>query len=156
MRYDDNPRPRAAYRPRGRISHPPNLGPPPVTTASPGLHQDRRIRRAPRFPPPIPPDFDFEHPPLPGQRPWARPYRRMAKPGLAFGQTSAPGNVNRAVMYASSALSLASAGASAYHGYKRNDSVGWAVAWGLLGGIFPVITPAIALAQGFGKRKVGR
>lgn len=52
-------------------------------------------------------------------------------------------------------LSAASAGASAYHGYKRNDSVGWAVVWGLLGGAFPVITPAIALAQGFGEPKPG-
>ncbi len=50
-------------------------------------------------------------------------------------------------------LSAASAGASAYHGYKRNDSVGWAVVWGLLGGAFPVITPAIALAQGFAEPK---
>lgn len=47
----------------------------------------------------------------------------------------------------------ASAGASAYHGYKRNNSVGWAIVWGLLGGMFPVITPAVALAQGFGKAK---
>jgi hypothetical protein len=50
-------------------------------------------------------------------------------------------------------LSTASAAASAYHGYKRNDSVGWAVVWFLMGGLFPVITPAVALAQGFGKPK---
>jgi hypothetical protein len=41
----------------------------------------------------------------------------------------------------------------AYHGYKRNNSVGWAIAWGLLGSIFPIITIPIAFAQGFGKRK---
>jgi len=58
--------------------------------------------------------------------------------------------------YAWKAASIASAGAGAYHGYKRNQSVGWAVVWALLGGVFPVIVPAIALAQGFGKRKVGR
>lgn len=46
----------------------------------------------------------------------------------------------------------ASVAASAYHGYKRNRSVGWAVAWGLLGGLFPIITPAIAVGQGFGRR----
>jgi hypothetical protein len=44
-----------------------------------------------------------------------------------------------------------SAGASAYHGYKRNKSVGWAVAWGFFGGAFPIVVPAIALAQGFAK-----
>lgn len=50
-------------------------------------------------------------------------------------------------------LSLGSTAVSAYHGYKRNDSIGWGVAWGVLGGLFPVITPAIAAAQGIGKRK---
>ena len=50
-------------------------------------------------------------------------------------------------------LAAASMGASAYHGYKRNHSFGWAIGWGLLGGLFPVITPAVAVAQGFGKRK---
>lgn len=49
-------------------------------------------------------------------------------------------------------LSAASVGLSAYHGYRRNNSVGWAIVWGLLGGIFPIITPAVAFAQGFGRR----
>lgn len=40
---------------------------------------------------------------------------------------------------------------SVYHGYKRNNSVGWAIWWGLMGSIAPVITPVIAYAQGFGK-----
>lgn len=55
-------------------------------------------------------------------------------------------------------LSLASAGLSAYHGYKRNESIGWAIAWGALGALFPVITPAVAMAQGFGQpeRRGGR
>jgi hypothetical protein len=51
-----------------------------------------------------------------------------------------------------SLLSIASGAVSAYHGYKRHHgSIGWAIGWGLLGGIFPVITPAIAFAQGIGK-----
>jgi len=50
-----------------------------------------------------------------------------------------------------SVLALASAAASGYHGYKRNQSVGWAVGWFMLGGAFPIITPVIAVAQGFGK-----
>jgi len=55
-------------------------------------------------------------------------------------------------MLALRVVSMASAGASAYHGYKRNrGSVGWAIGWGVLGAIFPIITPAVALAQGFGK-----
>lgn len=50
-------------------------------------------------------------------------------------------------------LSTASMAASTYHGYKRTGSVGWALGWGILGAIFPVVTPAIAVAQGFGKKK---
>ncbi len=52
-------------------------------------------------------------------------------------------------------LRTAAMATSAYHGYKRNNSVGWAIGWALLGGLFPVITPVIALAQGFGKPKKG-
>lgn len=51
------------------------------------------------------------------------------------------------------AISTVSMAASVYHGYKRNRSVGWALAWGAAGALFPIVTPAIALAQGFGKRK---
>lgn len=51
------------------------------------------------------------------------------------------------------ALSAASAGLSAYHGYKRNLSVGWAIVWGLAGSAFPLISVAVALAQGYGKPK---
>lgn len=47
---------------------------------------------------------------------------------------------------------LASVAASTFHGYRRNQSVGWAVWWGLMGGLFPIVTPAIAVAQGFGKK----
>jgi hypothetical protein len=50
-------------------------------------------------------------------------------------------------------LSVASAAASGYHGYKRNTSIPWGIGWFLLGGIFPVITPVIAVAQGFGQPK---
>jgi hypothetical protein len=50
-------------------------------------------------------------------------------------------------------ISAASAGVSGFHGYKRNNSVGWGIAWFILGGMFPVITPTVAFAQGFGKRK---
>lgn len=44
----------------------------------------------------------------------------------------------------------------AYHGYKRNNSVGWAIGWALLGGIAPVIVIPVAFAQGIGKRKGSR
>jgi hypothetical protein len=44
-------------------------------------------------------------------------------------------------------LGTISMAASAYHGYARNKSIGWALWWGLMGSLFPVITPTIALAQ---------
>lgn len=52
-----------------------------------------------------------------------------------------------------SLVSTASMAASAYHGYRRNDSVGWAVWWGFMGGLFPILVPTIAVAQGFGERE---
>ena len=50
------------------------------------------------------------------------------------------------------ALSVIGMATGAYHGYKRNDSVGWAIGWGLLGGLFPIITIPVSIAQGYGKR----
>jgi hypothetical protein len=50
-------------------------------------------------------------------------------------------------------LSTLSCAASVFHGYRRNDSVGWGIWWGFMGALFPVITPTIAVAQGFGKPK---
>lgn len=75
----------------------------------------------------------------------AQHHPRGVLAGVSLGENSVGGTILSVVWPASVA-------ASAYHGYKRNRSVGWAVAWGLLGGLFPVITPAIAFAQGFGKR----
>lgn len=50
-------------------------------------------------------------------------------------------------------LATASLVASTYHGYRRNNSLGWALWWGLMGSLFPVVTPTVAVAQGFAKRK---
>jgi hypothetical protein len=50
-------------------------------------------------------------------------------------------------------LSAAGTALGAYHGYKRNNSVGWAIGWSILGGLFPVITIPVSFAQGFAKPK---
>lgn len=50
-------------------------------------------------------------------------------------------------------VGMAAVGAGAYHGYKRTGSAGWAIAYGILTGLFPLIGGGIILAQGFGKRK---
>ena len=49
------------------------------------------------------------------------------------------------------ALGMAAGAACAYHGFKRNESPGWAVAWAAFGNTAPFLALPIALAQGFGK-----
>ena len=53
-----------------------------------------------------------------------------------------------------SILSTASMAACAYHGYKRRQKLLPALGWAFCGAVFPVLAPAIAVAQGFGKPKV--
>jgi hypothetical protein len=50
-------------------------------------------------------------------------------------------------------LAITSAAVSAYHGYRRNQSIPWAIWWFFAGSILPVFTPVIAIAQGYGKSK---
>jgi hypothetical protein len=84
----------------------------------------------------------------------AMPHSQISTTRPAGGVGDVPAIVNSTVLAYPlwTLLSMASAGASAFHGYRRNQSVGWAVAWGAAGAVFPVITPAIAVAQGFGER----
>jgi hypothetical protein len=49
-------------------------------------------------------------------------------------------------------LSIAGGAVGAYHGWKRDESIGWAIGWGVLGVLFPVIVIPVALAQGIGKK----
>lgn len=46
-------------------------------------------------------------------------------------------------------VSTAGAIQGAYHGYKRNNSAGWAFGWFILGGLFPFFTIPLSFAQGF-------
>jgi hypothetical protein len=65
--------------------------------------------------------------------------------------TDANGSLN-GLGIAVAGLSLISAFASAFHGVKRNKgSVGYGLLWGAEGALFPVVTPAIAIAQGYAK-----
>jgi hypothetical protein len=67
-----------------------------------------------------------------------------------LGAIGEPGGMGYAIY---SVIGIASTALSAYHGYKRNNSVWGGVLWGFFGAVFPVITPVVALAQGYGKRK---
>jgi uncharacterized membrane protein HdeD (DUF308 family) len=51
------------------------------------------------------------------------------------------------------ALAVTGTAVGAYHGYKRNDSVGWAIVWGLLGGLAPIIVIPVAFAQGITRHR---
>lgn len=66
---------------------------------------------------------------------------------------AAPYQENDAWWQFATAASAAGVVVGAYHGYKRNDSIGWAIAWAALGGLFPLVTIPIAFAQGVGERK---
>lgn len=59
---------------------------------------------------------------------------------------------NEALYALYGAASLAGTALGAYHGYRRNDSIGWGIWWALMGGAFPWATIPFALAQGFGRR----
>lgn len=59
---------------------------------------------------------------------------------------------NSALWTLYSLAGVAGTAIGAYHGYKRNDSVGWGVVWGLLGGLFPIIVIPVAFAQGIDKK----
>lgn len=48
---------------------------------------------------------------------------------------------------------LAAAAGAGFHGYRRNNSLGWAVVWFTLGSLFPIVTTVVAAAQGYGQRK---
>lgn len=51
-----------------------------------------------------------------------------------------------------SVVIAASVAASAIHGYRRNEgSVGYALLWAGMGFLFPIIVPAVAIAEGFGE-----
>lgn len=69
----------------------------------------------------------------------------------AVGDAYDAGRIPTGVWIAYSVLSTVSAAACGYHGYKRNKSVGWSIVWFFLGGWFPIVTPVVAVAQGFAK-----
>jgi hypothetical protein len=49
-------------------------------------------------------------------------------------------------------LVLLSTAFSAYHGYRRNhESIPYGGLWGFFGAVFPVITPVVAVIQGYAK-----
>jgi hypothetical protein len=64
-----------------------------------------------------------------------------------------PIDLSRVYIYG--AICTLSGAVSVFHGYRRNSAgqhpVAWAIAWGALGFLFPIITPVIAVAQGYGK-----
>lgn len=60
---------------------------------------------------------------------------------------------NQAVGYINRVGQVVVGTAAIYHGYKRNESIGWALVWGILGTTFWPIAAPIMAAQGFGQPK---
>lgn len=60
-------------------------------------------------------------------------------------------DISAPLMMAWRVTGMAAGAALAYHGYRRNNSVGWALAWAVGGGIVWPVALAIAFAQGFGR-----
>jgi len=48
-------------------------------------------------------------------------------------------------------VSVLSAAMATVHGYQRNKSAGWAIAWGLFGALMPPVAIPYAIYQGLGK-----
>jgi hypothetical protein len=53
----------------------------------------------------------------------------------------------------SEAVSYASAALCAYHGYRRNGSLFWALVWAVAGKKIPIVAVPVAAAQGIGKKR---
>lgn len=53
----------------------------------------------------------------------------------------------------SDTVSTASMIALTYHGYKRTNSLVWALIYGLAGRWWPVVAVPVAVAQGFGEKR---
>jgi hypothetical protein len=49
-------------------------------------------------------------------------------------------------------VGLVFAALAGYHGYRRNGSIFWGLAWAAGGFVCPVVTLPIAVSQGFGKK----
>ena len=71
--------------------------------------------------------------------------------GTATGQLASYGTAPWEML--ASGVAVAGTALGAYHGYRRTESLGWAIGWALLGGLFPFITIPVALAQGFGRHE---
>jgi hypothetical protein len=81
-----------------------------------------------------------------------------ASTAVAEPRTSVGGVADAIIPFASAigwVGGLAGGVLGAYHGYKRNDSVGWAIGWSILGGMFWPIALPVMFAQGLGEPKSG-
>jgi len=113
-----------------------------------GMLGDAPNGDAPQPPPPVDP-LDPVQPVY--AAPANDPYAMAIDQGwMTPGQAEAYKTWNKVMVF----VRPISSTASAFHGYKRNnDSIGWALGWAFMGALFPLLTPTIGLAQGWGKKK---
>ena len=82
------------------------------------------------------------------------PWRRdppASTAGTGNGLTATP--AMDGVTTLAAGLGLIGTALGAYHGYRRTRSLGWTLLWALAGGLFPIVTIPVALAQGYGEPK---
>lgn len=83
-------------------------------------------------------------------------FGRMGLGGLlglkAVSDAYSEGRIPLGVWISYSIISSVASVAGAYHGYRRNNSLGWAIAWFFLSGMFPLIAMPVAFAQGYAKK----
>lgn len=82
---------------------------------------------------------------------YTRPIGDDQAPSTAMTTTAASSSLREAIN--SEPIKTASAIALTYHGYRRTNSIIWALIYGALGRWVPAIAVPVALAQGFGERK---
>ncbi len=77
----------------------------------------------------------------------------VTTPAAVVPATASPGMCTSPIWRGIFALAgLAGAGLGIYHGWNRTHSTPWTAAWGVAGGLFPIIAIPVMLVQGFGKR----
>ncbi len=90
--------------------------------------------------------------PQPPTAPLPVPFAPGAPPSGALVPAPAAGplelNLTGKVLAAAGVVGL---GVGAYHGWKRNESLGWSLVWAAAGLVAPIITIPLAVAQGFGE-----
>jgi len=89
------------------------------------------------------------HGPIWNQPMFTKPFVQTQYASAPYAGLGAISGTNASLLIS---VQLLSAAASGYHGYKRHgNSPTWGLLWAALGLAFPIVVPAVAVGQGYGK-----